>query len=104
MTMRIDREYTVATLVQLVQTNSINPTLAPGVPGEREICGFIARSLTACGLQVETREPEPGRTSVLARLPGTGGGRSLMLNAHCDTVDIPGMAEPFSGAIRQGKL
>jgi acetylornithine deacetylase len=34
----------------------------------------------------------------------TRGGRSLMLNAHCDTVDVAGMAEPFSGAIRDGKV
>jgi acetylornithine deacetylase len=27
-----------------------------------------------------------------------------MLNAHCDTVDVQGMAEPFSGAIRDGRL
>lgn len=27
-----------------------------------------------------------------------------MLNAHCDTVDVAGMAEPFSGAIRDGKV
>ena len=27
-----------------------------------------------------------------------------MLNAHCDTVDVQGMAEPFSGATRDGKL
>jgi len=27
-----------------------------------------------------------------------------MLNAHCDTVDVAGMPEPFSGAIREGKL
>jgi acetylornithine deacetylase len=27
-----------------------------------------------------------------------------MLNGHCDTVDVQGMAEPFSGAIRDGKV
>ena len=102
--MRIDRKYTLETLARLVQTNSINPTLAPGAPGEKEIAAFIAESLRACGLTVETFEPAPGRTSVLGRLTGTGGGRSLMLNAHCDTVDVAGMAEPFSGAIRDGKL
>ena len=102
--MRIDRKYTLETLARLVQTNSINPTLAPGAPGEKEIATFIAESLRACGLTVETFEPAPGRTSVLGRLSGTGGGRSLMLNAHCDTVDVAGMAEPFSGAIRDGKL
>jgi acetylornithine deacetylase len=102
--MQIDRDYTLSTLARLVQINSINPTLAPGAPGEKEIAGFIAESLRACGLTAEILEPAPGRTSVLGRLAGSGGGRSLMLNAHCDTVDVRGMAEPFSGAIREGKL
>src|SRR5450759_2829497 len=102
--MRIDRKYTLETLARLVRINSINPTLAPGAPGEREIATFIAESLRGCGLTTEIFEPAPGRTSVLGRLAGAGGGRSLMLNAHSDTVDIQGMAEPFSGAIRDGKL
>jgi len=102
--MKIDSEYTQATLTRLVQINSINPTLAPGAPGEREIADFIAESLRSTGLSADIFEPEPGRTSVLGRLAGTGGGRSLMLNAHCDTVDVPGMAEPFSGALRDGKI
>jgi acetylornithine deacetylase len=102
--MRIDREYTVATLTRLVQINSVNPTLAPGAPGEREIGEFIAQSLAASGLTVEVFEPEPGRTSVVGRIAGTGGGRTLMLNAHSDTVDAAGIAEPFSGAVRDGKL
>ena len=102
--MQIDRDYTLATLARLVQINSINPTLSPGAPGEAEIAAFIAGSLRDCGLTAEILEPEPGRASVLGRLTGTGGGRSLMLNAHCDTVDVSGMAEPFSGAIREGKL
>src|ERR1039457_6975410 len=102
--MRIDRDYTLETLGRLVRINSINPTLVPGAPGEKEIATFIAGSLRACGLAVEILEPVPGRTSVLGRLAGTGGGRSLMLNAHCDTVDVGSMAEPFSGATRDGKL
>jgi len=102
--MKIDREYILATLARLVQINSINPTLAPGAPGEAEIARFIADSLRACGLTAEILEPAPGRTSVLGRLAGKGGGRSLMLNAHCDTVDVQGMAEPFSAAVRDGKL
>ncbi len=102
--MKIDPDYTRDTLVRLIQTNSINPTLAPGAPGEREIAQWIAGSLRAVGLSAEIFEPAPGRTSVLGRLAGSGGGRSLMLNAHCDTVDVGGMAEPFSGAIRDGKV
>src|SRR5581483_11519801 len=91
--MKIDREYTRATLVRLVQINSINPTLAAGAPGEREIAGFIDASLRSFGLETEILEPEPGRTSVVGYHHGSGGGRSLMFNAHCDTVDVPGMAE-----------
>jgi acetylornithine deacetylase len=102
--MSIDRDYARDTLVRLIQINSINPTLAPGAPGEREIAGFIAGSLREAGVPAEIHEPEPGRTSVLGRLAGSGGGRSLMLNGHCDTVDVQGMAEPFSGAIRDGKV
>jgi acetylornithine deacetylase len=102
--LQIDRDYVRRTLVRLVQINSVNPTLAPGAPGEAEIAKFIAASLASMGLKTESFEPEPGRISVVGRLPGSGGGRSLMLNAHCDTVDVAGMAEPFSGAIRDGKL
>ena len=102
--MNIDHDYTRDTLVRLIQTNSVNPTLAPGAPGEREIAEWIAASLRSVGLSVEIFEPAPGRTSVLGRLAGTGGGRSLMLNGHCDTVPAGGMADPFSGAIRDGKV
>jgi acetylornithine deacetylase len=102
--MKIDRDYVRETLVRLVQINSVNPTLAPGAPGEQEIAGFIAESLKSFGLLTEIFEPERGRMSVVGRLRGSGGGRSLMFNAHCDTVDVAGMAEPFSGAIREGKL
>ncbi|HTB12106.1 MAG TPA: ArgE/DapE family deacylase [Bryobacteraceae bacterium] len=102
--MKIDRVYVRETLVRLVQINSVNPTLVPGAPGERDVAAFIAESLAGFGLKVEIFEPERGRLSVVGRLSGSGGGRSLMLNAHCDTVDVAGMAEPFSGAIRDGKL
>ena len=102
--MKIDTPYARDTLVRLVQINSVNPALAPGAPGEREIAGFIASSLRSIGLETEIHEPVPGRASVLGRLRGTGGGRSLMLNAHCDTVDVAGMADPFSGEIRDGKV
>jgi acetylornithine deacetylase len=101
---RIDRSYTLETLARLVQINSINPSLAPGAPAEKEIADFIAGSLGGCGLEVEVFEPEAGRCSVVGRMMGSGGGRSLMLNAHCDTVDVRGMEEPFSGAIRDGRL
>ncbi len=102
--MRIDTSYARETLVRLVRINSINPTLAPGAPGESEIAAFIASSLLSVGLEIQILESAPGRPTVASRLPGTGGGRSLMLNAHSDTVDVAGMPDPFSGEIRDGKV
>src|SRR5205807_2306382 len=35
---------------------------------------------------------------------GRGGGRSLMLNAHLDTVGVEAMDDPFSAHIENGRL
>lgn len=102
--MTFDRAWCLETLQSLVRINSINPKLKPDAPGEREIAGYTADRLRGIGLEVELHEPEPGRISVTGRLRGTGGGKSLMLNGHYDTVEVDEMAEPFSGAVRDGKL
>ena len=88
MSPNIDAEFIHRTLVRLVQTNSINPLLDPASPGEGEVARFIAATLDEIGLESQTSEPEPGRVSVTGTLRGTGGGRSLMLNAHIDTVGV----------------
>ena len=72
--MQIDHAYARETLARLVRINSVNPSLAAGAPGEREIAAFIAQSLAGIGLAVETFESEPGRTSVVGRLGGAGAG------------------------------
>jgi acetylornithine deacetylase len=102
--MKIDRQYLTETLAGLVSINSINPMLVPGGAGEKEIATFTADSLARIGLEVAVHEPEPGRPSVVGILPGQAGGRTLMLNAHYDTVGVAGMAEPFSARIDRGRL
>jgi len=96
--------YACDTLVRLVQINSINPSLTTGAPGEKQIAEFVAGLLEDSGLQVRVLESVPGRPSVLAKLPGSGAGRSLMLNAHYDTVGVEGMPDPFSGEVRDGRV
>jgi acetylornithine deacetylase len=102
--MQVDRDELVSTLANLVRINSINPVLVPGAPGEAEIAGFVASWMRNAGLDAELIEPEPGRTSVLGRLRGAGGGRSLLLNAHMDTVGVEGMPDPFAGSVQGGRL
>lgn len=94
----------VSLLQALVQIDSINPDLVPGAAGEAQIAQFVAEWFTQAGLEVMLDEPLPGRPSVVAIARGSGGGRSLMLNAHMDTVGVAGMAEPFSGRITGNRL
>jgi acetylornithine deacetylase len=58
----------------------------PGGAGEAKIAAFVRGWCEDAGLRTEIDEPAPGRPSVIATARGTGGGRSLMLNAHLDTV------------------
>lgn len=102
--MSIDRDFCANALGRLVRINSINPSLVPGAPGEAEIADYVARVLAGLGLDVERREPKPGRVSVIGRLQGTGNGRSLMLNGHYDTVGVEGMADAFGAEVRHGRL
>jgi acetylornithine deacetylase len=100
----IDRDYLTHTLADLIRINSINPSLVPGGAGEAEIAAYVADALPRIGLDAATHEPEPGRISVVGKLKGRGGGQSLMLNAHVDTVGIENMPDPFSATIRDGRM
>ena len=103
--MKIDEKYTLQSLKELVKINSINPRLSPDGKGEAEIGSYVADSLNDLGLQVTTYEIEPGRLNVVGVLKGKGGGRSLLLNAHMDTVGVEGMIhDPFGAEIRDGCL
>jgi len=99
-----DPHYLRETLSQLVRINSINPAFGPDPAAEGPIAAWVAAELERLGCDVTLREPVPGRVSVAGRLPGTGGGASLMLYAHSDTVGVEGMEDPFSGAVRDGRL
>jgi acetylornithine deacetylase len=100
----VDSQRTVELLRQLVQIESINPTLVAGGAGEGEIASFVARVLRDAGIETRLQEVAPGRPNVLGRLPGSGGGRFLVLNAHLDTVSVDGMEDPFSARITDGRL
>src|SRR5215216_4622397 len=78
-------------LSDLVSINSINPDLVPDSPGEREIADYIADWLKLAGLEVERIESVSGRPNVVGIARGTGGGKTLLLNGHMDTVGVAGM-------------
>jgi acetylornithine deacetylase len=102
--MRADAEYCRETLAGLVRINSINPAFTGGATDERGVADFVSAQLEASGAAVTRHEPAPGRVSVTGRLAGAGGGRSLMLYGHYDTVGIEGMPSPFGAEVRDGRL
>lgn len=83
---------------RLVAIEATNPSLVPGGAGEREIAGFIAAWLGERGLDVRLVGADPDRPSVLARRRGAGGGRTLLLAGHLDTVGGPGRSSGTDAA------
>ena len=92
-------------LSRLVAIDSVNPSLVPGARGEADIGDHVAEWMRGRGLEVHRQETgAPGRTNVIAVARGSGGGRSLMLNAHIDTVGVAGMKAPFDPIVRGGRM
>ncbi len=71
---------------------------------ERGVAAYIHRLLKTEGIPVELQQAQPGRDNVIATLKGAGGGRSLMLCGHMDTVPPYGMEDPYSGRVVDGIL
>ena len=91
-------------LAELVQIHSTNPDLVADGAGEHEIARYIAAWADRHDLEAHLVEPIAGRPSVVVVARGTGGGASLLLNGHIDTVGVSGMADPFSTRIEGGRL
>ncbi len=100
--------------------------LAASANGEQALQRAIAQRFAGLGCQVESissspnrfvladdfgaasEEPQPERVSVVAVLPGTGGGRSLLAFAHPDSEPVADTEQwrhdPFAGEIEDGRM
>jgi acetylornithine deacetylase/succinyl-diaminopimelate desuccinylase-like protein len=89
-------------LVRYLRIDTSNP------PGrERPAARFLGGLLEAEGVACEYIETAPEREALVARLPGDGSRRALMLANHTDVVpveaeywDVP----PFAGVVRDGRI
>ena len=95
---------TLELLKALVAIDSVNPSLVVGGAGEREIAEFVVGWARGCGLDAEVLEQTPGRPSVVVRGRGSGGGRTLLLCGHYDTVTVEGMADPHTPRLDGDRL
>ncbi len=72
---------------------------------EREVAEFLAGFVSAHGLEARLEDVSPGRPNLIVILPGRGGGKSLMLHAHMDTVPPYAMAvEPFAATVEDDRV
>jgi acetylornithine deacetylase len=91
-------------LRELVAINSVNPTLVPGAPGEREVAALVAAEMRRSGLDVSVEPVADGRANVVGVVEGRTKGRTLMFCGHTDTVGVEGMIDPFTPVERDGRL
>ncbi|QRG66219.1 ArgE/DapE family deacylase [Brevibacillus choshinensis] len=105
MKITIEREELVSLVQDLIRIDSVNPYLDIDGPGEREIADYIKKRLLDSGLQVRVEPINETAVNVIGILRGTGGGKSLILNGHMDTVSAKRMAiEPFEPVHEDGKI
>jgi len=101
----IDHSYVREVLNELVATDSVNPSVGKG-RGELAISNLLYDRLASISLlEVRKQHVIDDRWNIVAILKGIGGGRSLMLNGHMDTVGVEGMTiDPFKPFVKDGLL
>lgn len=91
----------VVLLGDLIRINTSNPTHP-----ERPAAEWAAERLAEVDIDARIFESEPGRASVVARVPGTDPTRSaLLIHGHLDVVPADAAewtVHPFSGEVRDG--
>jgi len=89
-------------LAGLVRIESVTPWLIPDGAGEARIAAFAVDWLRDLPVELTLDEVAPGRPNLIARLRGSGGGPTLCLNAHSDTVGYANWRETALMPVRDG--
>lgn len=108
------RDEAVELLTELVRINSVNPAFAgvcreDVIGGETRVNEVLRERYEAAGLETHWVAPDPERRNLVGVRRGSGGGRSLALNGHVDTVPPvdPGAwsnGSPWNAEIRDGRV
>ncbi len=103
--MTSDQRVVVSLLEDLIRIDSSNPDLVSGGAGESVIADHLIEWLATRGFETHRLEATPGRPSVVAIRRGSGGGKSIMLNGHIDTVSLASYdGDALEPVQRDGKM
>jgi len=87
---------------ELIRFNTINP------PGNEDACArWLGGILEAAGYRIDWNEFAPGRTNLIATLPGNGDKLPLALSGHIDVVPLgaaPWSVDPFAAEVKDGRI
>ncbi|MBV8561889.1 MAG: M20/M25/M40 family metallo-hydrolase [Actinobacteria bacterium] len=96
------RDETVDLLSRLIRVDTTNP------PGNETAAAELLRDyLEQNGVSCELHARVPERANLVARLPGRGGGPTLLFLSHTDVVladPAQWTVPPFSGEVRDGEV
>jgi acetylornithine deacetylase/succinyl-diaminopimelate desuccinylase-like protein len=90
-------------LCELVSINSVNPDLKGGT-GEAAMGEFVAGYLSDLGCEVWTQEVLPGRSNVFGKLPVGSADRTLLFDAHMDTIPLEPMPDALAPRVADGRV
>jgi acetylornithine deacetylase/succinyl-diaminopimelate desuccinylase-like protein len=96
------RDEAASLLQDLIRLDTVNP---PG--NETSVAEHLRAFLEDSGVSCELYAKIPERANLVARIPGTGLGPSLLLLSHTDTVladPSEWQLDPWSGELRDGQV
>ena len=92
-------------LVRLPSVNPMGRSVSGPIYLESRVADYLAAYFTDLEVPFERQPVAPGRDNVIARFESPGAKRTLVFEAHQDTVPVDGMTiDPFAGEVRDGRL
>lgn len=101
---RIKRQLDEAELISLVSELIAIPSYRGIERQETRTAAYLDRYFKKEGISSGVVPVKEGRCNVVARLPGEGGGRTLLLNSHLDTVPPYDMTGPCRPRVEDGRI
>ena len=95
-------EESIAHLVELIKIDTTNP---PGK--ETEVVSYLESMLAVEGIESQRYALEDDRANLVARLPGNGSKRPILIMGHTDVVGVQAdkwSEDPFSGVRKDGYI
>jgi acetylornithine deacetylase/succinyl-diaminopimelate desuccinylase family protein len=89
-------------LVALPSVNPMRADIPADITLEHRVTAYLEQFFRALGVPFERQPVAPQRENIVARLDMPGANRTLMLEAHQDTVPVDGMIVPPFGATIEG--